>query len=165
MKIEIDLNDILGDSEYGVETLQDSVKRQVVAALTAAVQKGIQAKVDAEVSRAIDESIAVNIKALTPKIFDDLMNAEYTPVDRWGDSRGKPTTFRKELVSKIQEEMVYKKADYDSQKTVFTRAVDSMVSEHLVQFKKEYQSTIDAEFTKQALAHATSALQQKLGIK
>lgn len=34
MKIEIDLNDILGD-EYGGETLQESARRQVIACFQA----------------------------------------------------------------------------------------------------------------------------------
>jgi hypothetical protein len=53
MKIEIDLNDILGD-EWGTETLADSVRRQVVEKLTQTVKEGVAKKIDHEVSRVIN---------------------------------------------------------------------------------------------------------------
>jgi hypothetical protein len=166
MKIEIDLNDIFGDPENGVESIQDSVKRQVISALTEIVQKGIRSQIDQEVATVISETIKTNIQSLTPKLFDDLMSAEYTPVDRYGDrERGKTTTFRKEMVKKINEEMVYKKTTYDSDKNAFTKAVDSVLSEQVASFKKQYNSLLNEMFTKECFAYAQFELQRKLGVK
>jgi len=45
MKIEIDLNDILGD-ETGAETLQDSIKRQVIEKFTREIKAGISKRIE-----------------------------------------------------------------------------------------------------------------------
>ena len=54
MKVEIDLNDILGD-EYGAETLQESVRRQVIDNLTLVIKEGVEKKIEAEVARVINQ--------------------------------------------------------------------------------------------------------------
>lgn len=63
MKIEIDLNQILGD-ESGVETLQESVRRQVVEKLSYEVRQNIAKKIDAEVAVCINESIKEGLKSI-----------------------------------------------------------------------------------------------------
>jgi hypothetical protein len=124
MKIEIGPNDILGD-EYGTETLQESVRRQVIENLTRTIKGGIGKKIDIEVARILNEELQKVITEKMPAIVDDVLSAEYIPVDRWGGSKGTPTTFRAELVKAINEQMQYKPARYDSDKNAFTRAVDA----------------------------------------
>jgi hypothetical protein len=166
MKIEIDLNEILGDPEYGVETLQESVKRQVVAGLTQKIQTGIKEKIDREVAIAIDQAVKKNIEALTPKLFQEMLEAEYTPVDRYGDrNRGQTTTMRKQLIATIHEQMVYKKQTYDSDKNSFTRTVDAVLSENVALFKKDFDKLVNEMFTKECFAYAQAEMQKKLGIK
>lgn len=165
MKIEIDLNEILGDPEFGVETLQDSVKRQIVTALTQKIQSGITKQIDTEVAMAIDATIKKNLEALTPKLFDDLLGAEYTPVDRWGQRQtGGPTTMRAQLVKAVHEQMQYTGKTYDSDKNTFTRAVDEVVGENVKKFKKDFDSLVNQMFTKECLEYAQAALQKKLGV-
>ncbi len=56
MKIEIDLNEILSD-EYGSESLNDSIRRQVIDKLHNDVKAGIGKKIDTEISLAINSEI------------------------------------------------------------------------------------------------------------
>ena len=57
MKIEIDLKDILGD-EYGdVESLSESIERQVVDKLSKTVSDGILKKVDESVSALLNKKV------------------------------------------------------------------------------------------------------------
>lgn len=165
MKIEIDLNDILGDPEYGVETLQESVKRQVVSALTQKIQSGIQKQIDAELSLKIKEFISKNLEAHTPKIISDLMDAEYVQVDRYGDRHREPTTFRKQLVQAINAEMVYKKANYDSEKNAFTKAIDDVVGKNVQAFKTAFDKMVNETFVAECFSYAQKKMQEKLGIK
>lgn len=163
MKIEIDLNDILGD-EYGAETMQESVRRQVIDNITSTLKTGVLKKIDLAVDQMIGSEITDALKARMPALIDDVMNAEYTPVTRYGE-RGNPTTFRSALVAKINEEMVYIKKNHDSDKNTFTRAVDAVVGENVKKFKEEFNKQVDADFTKEVMAQATAKLQERLGIK
>jgi hypothetical protein len=163
MKIEIDLNDILGDEE-GVETLADSVRRQVIDKLTKTIKDGIQNQLDREVSRVIREGMEEAVKTQMPALIDDLMNATYKPVDTWG-SRSEPTTFRAELIKAIHAQMTYKKEEYESRRNAFTTAVDSVIATKVAQFKAGFDSTVDAKFVAEAMAYATEKLAQRLNVK
>ncbi len=164
MKVEIDLNDILGD-ESGVETLQDSVRRQVVDHLGMEVKKGIGKQIDSEIAKIINEELKVALKARIPALIDELMTTEYTPVDRWGDrQRDKTTTFRKELVRSINEEMVYKKTQYSSDANSFTKAVDSVIKDNVDEFKTTFNKLVNSTFTTEIMNHAMQELQKKFGI-
>lgn len=162
MKIEIDLNDILGD-ENGAETLQESVRPQVIDSVSSTVKKGISAKIDAAISETITAAIQTYLDGELPALLANIMDSEYKPVGRYGE-KGDPTTFRKELVKAINENMVYKRAHYDSERNLFTRAVDDVVAENLKAFRAEFQKRVDADYTTYAMAYATEQLKKKLGI-
>lgn len=162
MKIEIDLNDILGD-EYGAETLQESVRRQVVDGMTAAVKKGVGERINSAVSETINEEIKQYLNKEMPVLLASLMDAEFTPVSRFGEV-SQPTSFRKQLIISITENMQYKKTAYHSDANAFTKAVDAVITSHLETFKADFQKRVDADFTSKALAYATEALKKKLGI-
>lgn len=162
MKIEIDLNDILGDNS-GVETLQDSIRRQVVDSFTATIRKSVNTEIEQAVSKTITTEIQTFIKAEMPALMAELLVTEYTPVGRFGE-QGKPTTFRAELVKSITENMVYRRANYDSDKNVFTKTIDAVVSDSVNAFKTEFQKQVDANYTAEVMALATATLKKKLGI-
>ena len=163
MKIEIDLNDILGD-EYGAETLQESVKRQVVENLTKKVSLGIEKQIDSEVSKAIQDNLVLALAEKMPVLIDDLMGAEYQPVNPWGSKEGDRTTFRKALIKCITENMVYKKAQYPSDRNIFTKAVDSAIHERMDEIAKDYKKLVDETIGKEAFNLAIKTLQTKLGL-
>lgn len=164
MKIEIDLNEILSDEDYGSETLQESVRRQVVTKLADQIKKGIGDRIDRDVSEVISETLSSSVKELMPNLINDLMSAEYCPITNWGD-RGEPTTFRKQLVKVIHEQMVYKKTSYSSDKNAFTVAVDGVISENIAIFKKDFDKLVNEAFTKECLEYAKKSLSEKLGLK
>ena len=163
MKFEIDLNDIFSD-EYGSETIQESVRRQVVEKMTEVVSKGVAKKIDIVINEAITKELESALKEKMPLLIDDLMNTEYAMVDRWGDV-GSKTTFRKELIKSIQDQMKYTPKNYDSDKNNFTRSVDATVKETMQQFASDYKQTVDKLFTQEALNYAQNSLKQKLGIE
>src|SRR5271167_1007716 len=103
MKLEIDLNDILGD-ENGAESLQESIRRQVIDGMTAAVKKSVGNEIESAISKTITAEIQTFIKAEMPGLMADLLVVEYTPVGRYGE-KSTPTTFRAELVKSITENM------------------------------------------------------------
>lgn len=164
MKIEVDLNDILGD-ENGVETLQESVRRQVIEALTRNIREGVQKQITTETARVINEELQAAIRERMPAIVDDLLNAEYRSVDRWGDQAKEPTTFRAELVKAIHEQMVYKPARYENEKSTFTKAVDAVVGAKMEEFRAAYIRQVDAQFVADAMKYASDKLTERLGIK
>lgn len=163
MKIEIDLNDILGD-EFGAETLQESIKRQVISNMTEYVKKGVKAKLDEEVHIAINKAIKDALVEKMPTIIDDIINVEYVPVDRYG-SRSEKTSFREQLIKSIHENMTYKKVTYDSDKNYFTSAVDSIIKEQMLIISKQYKELVDAELGKKAFELAITTLRTKLGLQ
>lgn len=160
MKIEIDLNDILGD-EDGVETLQESVRRQVLDSLSRTIKEGVQKRVNEETSRILNEELQSVLRSRTPALIDDIFSAEFTPVTRYGE-RSMPTTFRNEIIKTLQGEMVYKKANYDSDKNAYTKAVDKIVGENLAAFQAEFKKQVSDTFLKDAMAYAVSELGKRL---
>ena len=83
MKIEIDLNDVLG-GEDGAETLQESIRRQVIAAVVEATRSTLRRRIDEETSRVLDAALRAAVTEQMPAMVADLMNAEYVPTDRFG---------------------------------------------------------------------------------
>lgn len=163
MKIEIDLNNILAD-EYGPsETLEESIRRQVIDKITEDLTKGIRKKIDEETTRVMNEELQKAIRERMDEIVGDVMNAEYTPVSSYG-CRGEPTTFRAELVKSIAAHMEYKPRNYSSEENAFTRGVKGVVEEQIKAFKAEFTAKIDADFKRDALAFAVKTLSEKLGL-
>ena len=162
MKIEIDLDNILGD-ESGVETLQESIRRQVIESITQNVKKGIKIRIDEAVGNTIQTELNSYLKEALPVLFAQIMDAEYTPVSTYG-AKGDPTTLRATLLKSITDNMVYRKGNYSSDNNAFTKAVDSVMEEQLKAFKADFNKTVDATFTAAAFAHAREAIQKKLNI-
>lgn len=164
MKIEIDLNDILGD-EHGAETLQDSVRRQVIDKMQSVIKAGVGKQIDEAVSLMIDENLKSFVKDKLPELIDNLFEQAYTPTGRYGDKE-KPTTLRQELLKTIVEQFKYeKKNSYNSEKeNIFTKAIDDCVKEHTEHFRKEFVSHVDGKFIAEAMDFATKRLAERLKV-
>lgn len=162
-KIEIDLEDILGD-EYGSESVQESIRRQVIDSITKSVADGIKNRINNAVSETITDGLNKYLKKQLPALFAQMMDAEYTPVGRYGDA-GKPTTLRQELLKNITENMVYRKTGSSYDRNMFTKAVDEVMEEQMKAFKSEFNKQVDATFTAAAFEYARTKLQEKLGVK
>jgi len=164
MKIEIDLNEILGN-EFGTESLNESITRQVIENITKKIQGGIEKEVSMSISNYINSEIKRIFKDYAPTIVDDLLSYEYTRVDRFGQKAGEPTTFKKELVNTLMEQMVYRKnQNYQDDRNYFTKAVDNLVVEQLKTFKQDFDKSVNENFAKDALDYATEKLKKKLGL-
>lgn len=160
MKIEIDLKDILGD-EYGdMESLAGSIERQLVNHLKDNLAAGIQKKIDSEVNVIISDKVKEAANNILPTLIEELVDKEYQVVDRYGDRKGS-TTMRKELISTLTSQMVYKKCIYNRDKNFFTERIDEIVSGQMEEFKKMFDSKVDEEFTKEAFEYAIIKMKQK----
>lgn len=168
MKIEIDLNDIFGGNDEGPgETLQDSIKRQVVETLIRRTSEGIGKAVQEKTAEAIDRLLAAEVEKLMPQLVGELMDRPYQQVGRYGE-RGKVTTFREQLLEKIVSEMDYKPSSDSygrSNENVFTKAVRGVIDGRLAEFKKAFDKTVDTQFVVEALAHASAKLRERMGVK
>jgi len=162
MKVEIDLNDILGDEE-GAETLADSIRRQVVDSIKAQIKTETARKIDEAVSQTISAGINEHLTKEMPALLASIMDAEFQPVTRYGE-KSSPTSFRKELVKQIHEQMQYKKTIYDSDKNPFTLAVDETVKKNMDEFRKEFVKKVDAEYTQEVMVLAIKTIKDRLKI-
>jgi len=157
MKIEIDLNEILGD-EYGTETIEESVRRQVTDWLVTDFKTKMGNVLDGEIKEKVDSLIKDELEEKFPKMIEDLWEMEYNPVTRYGQTEREPTTLKNELLKTISEQLIYKKTGYSSDKTVFTKAVDRSVELGVSSFKKEFDETVTKELRKEAFKYALKQL-------
>lgn len=160
MKIEIDLDDILGD-EYGAETLNESIKRQVIDNLTRTLSDNVTKKINEEVGIQINTAVRDGVVNRMQDIIDDVLNAKYIPVSNYG-SRGDETTFRASLIKEITSQMVYKKDQYNE--NLFTKSVNGVISEQMKIIQKDFIEQCNTEIAKKAFSDAVQLLKTKLGV-
>lgn len=164
MKIEIDLNDVFRDDEGNPdESLEESVRRQVIARLTEDYRKKMFARFDSELSSIMQSQIADVMKERMPEFIDDILNATYTPVSSYG-SRGAPTTFRDEIIKSIAANMKYEPKNSSYDENVFTKAVKSVVEAKTTAIKNELIAQIDTKFKTDAITFAVQQLSERLGL-
>ena len=161
MEIKIDLREILTDEFGNIENLAETIKRQIVLNLTNSLAKGIQLKVNDEIAKLIDDQIKKVVECQMPSLFSELIDKEYTIVDDYG-CRNRKTTMRNQLIKTLTDQMVYKKTQYSSEKTYFTKNIDAVVAQKMDDFKKQFNLKVDEVFTKEALDYAFRKMQEKL---
>jgi len=164
MKIEIDLDDVFRDEDGNPEeSLQESVRRQIVSRLTDDYRKRLFSRFDQELSEIMQKQMAEVMQTRMPDLIDDIMNATYTPVSTYGQ-RGEPTTFREQIIKSIAANMKYEPKNYASDENAFTRAVKSVVDAKTGEIKKELTDQIDTKFRHDAMAFAVTELSKRLGL-
>lgn len=164
MKIEIDLDDIFRDEDGNTEeSLQDSIRRQVIAKLEGDMRKRLFARIDTEVSAIMNKQIGEVMTEKMPELIDDIMNTTYTPVSTYG-SRSEPTTFRAEIIKAVAENMKYEPRNYVSEENAFTKAVKSIVEKQTGEFQKALLAQIDTKFREDAIKFAVTELSKRLGL-
>ena len=164
MKIEIDLNDVFRDEDGNPdESLEESVRRQVIDKLSGDLRKRLFTRLDEQLSTIMNDQLATVMQTQMPSLVEDIMNVEYTPVGRYGD-RGSPTTFRKEIIESISKNLKYEPKNYSSEENAFTRAVKSVVEAKTGEIKKALTEQIDVKFRQDAIAFAVKELSVRLGL-
>ena len=163
MQITIDLSDIFCSDEEPCD-LNDAIRQEVVRALTKIMGERLTRAIEQETRAVINAELQAAVKDRMPQIVDSIIDAPFVPVGQYG-SPGEPTTFRNALAKAIMDQMVYKKTTYDSDKNLFTRAIDDVLTENLKLFKAEMKKQVDTQYTAAVLQEATLALRQKLGLK
>ena len=165
MKVEIDLNDILAD-EYGpTESLADSIHRQVVEHVAKKLDAGIKARIDTAVNELLNRAITESLVPRMDSILAEILDAEFTPVDRYG-TKGQKTTFRNQLVESIRSECVVKRDNYNRRpENAFTKAVDSCVEDLTKALQQQFKQEVDTEFSQRAVQMAKETFAKCLGLK
>ena len=163
MKIEIDLDDIFRDEDGPSESLEESIRRQVLEKLSSDLRKRMFTRIDAELSEIMRDQINSVMKEKMPELIDDIMNVTYTPVSAYG-TRGEPTTFRDELVKAMGENMKYAPKNYPGDENAFTKAVRSIVDQKTKAIQDEITKQVDVQFKNDALAFAVKKLSERLGL-
>lgn len=164
MKIELDLDDILRDEEgFPGESIEESVRRQIVGRLTEDYRKRLFSRFDQELSDIMQAQMSAVMTERMPEFIDDILNATYTPVSSYGQ-RGEPTTFRAEIIKSIAANMKYEPKNYPSDENAFTRAVKSVVEAKTGEIKKELLAQVDTKFRQDAIGFAVKELSDRLGL-
>ena len=165
MKIEIDLNEVLRDEEgYETETIEESIRRQVIDRLSGDLRKRLFERMDRELAEQLSSLVRQAAQEQMPKLIDDILNVEYTPVSTYG-ARGETTSFRSELVKAIGEQMKYQPKQYQSDENAFTKAVRSIVEAKTRAVQEEITKQVDTQFKADAITFAVKKLSERLGIK
>lgn len=160
MKIEIDLDEIFDEGD----SVEDSIRKQVIEHITARLQKGIASRVDKDLGEAISRMIEESLRPRMDGLITDILDAEFTPVDLYG-TRGKPTSFRNEMIRVVHENMKYAPKTYHDSQNAFTKAVTETIRETTDRFRAEFNKEVDAGFLREAMAYATQKLRERVGIK
>jgi hypothetical protein len=166
MEITVNLDEIFTDEEVGSgETTQSLIRRMVVADLASGYRQGLKEQVKEEVLNIVRAEIQQIVQEKGASIVEDLMNAEFTPVDRYGKSAS-PTTFKSELTNAIVSECTFKPRTSSSygDENAFTKAIKSLIKEQLDAFKSEFSATVDTSFRRDAMAFAVEKLRERLGL-
>lgn len=164
MKIEIDLDDIFRDDEGNPEeSLQDSIRRQVITKLEGDLRKRLFERMDLELAGILRESMEAAVSQKVPGLIDDLMVATYRPCDRYG-SLSEPTTFRNELLKTVMEQLTYKPDSHTYRENVFTKAVREIVEKQTREMKSALEDQINEQFKRDALTYAVETLSKRLGL-
>lgn len=164
MKIEIDLDDIFRDDEGNPEeSLESSVRRQVLDRLSGDLRKRLFVRLDEELATIMREQLSAVMVERMPALVDDIMNATYTPVSSYGQ-RSEPTTFRDEIIKSIGANMKYEPKNYSSDENAFTKAVKSVVEAKTGEIKKELLAQVDTKFRADAIGFAVTELSKRLGL-
>ena len=110
MNISINLGDIFRDEDgdpLDDKATRQAIKRQVIDQLTSECLKILFGRYDEELVLVMRSQLNEVMKTRMPSLVDDVMNTEFTPVNKNGQ-RSEPTTFRTEIIKTCTSEMTYK---------------------------------------------------------
>lgn len=155
MKIEIDLNDILGDEYGNAENIADSVVRQLADYFKKAIEQ--------RVNQQITELATKFVRDAIPHHVEDVLDKRYTPVDKYGKQLPE-TSLREQIHATAVAGFVYdaNRSSYD--KNRYSQAIDEAVKEKLSEFKSQYNKQVDSSFVTEAMAYATAKLKERLKV-
>ena len=153
MKLELDLEELLKGQEYS--TVEEAVKAEVTYFLANEFKRKVGLAIDQQVTGLVETTIKQVLGEKLPAMLENLLELEYTPVDKFGRISQK-TTLKAELIKTMEAQMVYTPDSYN--KTIFTKVVDDAVRESLKKFQGEFNATVDRNFRKEALKYAFEKL-------
>lgn len=163
MKIEVNLSGIFAD-EDGNE-VNDTIKQEIITEVTDKIYAGMQNEMKKTVNEILTKGIQERLKSHLDELIPQLMDYEFVETTSWGETKEK-WTVKNRLLNAMEKMCVFKdEGRYDSNNNAFTNSVKKQVEEKFKSFAQDYNKMVDAEFTKQALQHASKKLSEALGVK
>ena len=158
MKIEIEIDDKLFNSE-GEEnpSWNDQIRAAVVQELVNRMTPQITHSWQIDINCILTDFTWKLSNKLVPELTNDILDSEYAVTTIPG-LPPKMTTFRKELLKTIGENLVYKKANTLAEKNAFTRAVDGVVAESIKQFRVEFDDAANTKFRTEVVDYVLNSL-------
>lgn len=160
MKIEVDLNELLGDEYGNQENIADSICRQISSDL----RNTLSTKIDKEIEKTVQAVLAEKLSAIIEKTAEEMLDAKYVPVSEYG-KKEEETCLRDAILKSVTGQMVYKRASYDSDKNTFTRAVDGAVQAAVKSFEDDFKKEVTDKFRDDAIKSALETLNKKFSVK
>ena len=156
MQIIINTAEMLGDEA----TIRDEVIEQVSSALI----KSFRGQVANAVSDILDKHVTETAKHVLEEITTAHLDTVITPTNIYGKQE-EPYTLRNKLADIIAAQCVYKRANYDSDKNTFSKAVDAVVEAEMKKFRGEFNSLINRTLIQGCMEEAQAKLKAACGIK
>lgn len=159
MKFEIDLSELDLDEMSVNDAIIDAVARQLIAGSVT-----VRERVESAIAKTIGDEINQSIKSEVGKICSASLDTEFTEIDQWGNTRGKPQTLRSKIVECVQVQCNFKKEEsYNRDRdTVLTKAIKEVV-ENLVKAEADKcRKIIDGMFLEGCIETAQERLREKL---
>ena len=159
MEIKINTEDLVGE--------ECSVREEIISLAVEAFRKDVAEKVDREVNSFITNQLQDQIKTQMTKQIDliihDGLDYEYTEMDKWGTPHGK-FTIRQRIADIFKEQAVFKQKQWDSDKNVFTKVVEQIISEELKNFRSDFNKLVNNKFLADCQEYAIKTLRERLKI-
>lgn len=162
--IELDIEEILrGEFGDGGESIARVIMRQIIESATSDIEEQVQSVIREEISSRVAEAVQSTTAEVVQQVAKELLDTEYTPIDRWGDKK-KATTLREQLHSQLTEQCAFEKRSNSYDQNAYTRAVIAAAESKMKEFQAEFSRQVDGEFVRNAINHATTELKKKLGV-
>lgn len=158
MKFEVDLDDIFVSNEG--ESVTDTIRDAVIKSLSVKVERAIAQEITDSIHALIPKKVSEMLDSLVPQILD----YEITETSDYGVKK-QPVTVRNKILSDFATAMKWRDGNYDSDRSVYTKVIRSVIEKKLSEFAKEFHREIDFKFLSSCIAYAQKELEKKLGIK
>lgn len=157
MKIEIDLGKIY--TNESPQQIKDAIEDAVAYRLAEDMGDSLTTKIEKHLKEKIEEATKKAAKTNVEKLFNEMIDTEFTPKDRYG-KESSPTTLRKTIMDIVASQANFNaKSTWNSDKTVFQKCVEDAYIKEVKDMRNELFKVMNSEFKRQCISEAAKALQ------
>lgn len=159
MKIEIDMTEIFENEDGGdiKMTVGDRVIENVTNRAWSDFERRFKERLDSTLTKMIEEKVSAKLDEVIPQMLEH----EFTEITSWGSVKEK-WSVKGRILAAIEKTSQYNNSSsWDSDKNAFTKAINSIVSEHVKQFDKIIRDTINFRFRDECIKVAQERLKDQ----